>query len=51
MKKGEEEEEENMCIFTKNMVLILAYCTASLAEDPGFESRLSRDFSGVESYQ
>ena len=23
----------------------------SRAEDPGFESRLSRDFSGVESYQ
>ena len=24
---------------------------ASRAEDPGFESRLRRDFSGVESYQ
>ena len=25
--------------------------SASRAEDPGFESRLRRDFSGVESYQ
>ena len=25
--------------------------SASRAEDPGFESRLSRDFFGVESYQ
>ena len=25
--------------------------SASTAEDPGFESRLHRDFSGVESYQ
>ena len=25
--------------------------SASRAEDPGFECRLSRDFSGVESYQ
>ena len=25
--------------------------SASIAEDPGFESRLRRDFFGVESYQ
>ena len=32
-------------------ILCSSSWTASRAEDPGFESRLSRDFSGVEPYQ
>ena len=30
---------------------VMVKASASRAEDPGFESRLRRDFSGVESYQ
>ena len=30
---------------------LVVKASASRAEDPGFESRLHRDFSGVESYQ
>ena len=30
---------------------LVVYASVSRAEDPGFESRLRRDFSGVESYQ
>ena len=30
---------------------LVVTASASTAEDPGFESRLRRDFSGVESYQ
>ena len=33
------------------LVGLVVKATASRAEDPGFESRLRRDFPGVESYQ
>ena len=33
------------------LVGLVVKTSASRAEDPGFESRLRRDFSGVESYQ
>ena len=33
------------------LVGLVVKVSASRAEDPGFESRLRRDFSGVESYQ
>ena len=33
------------------LVGLVVKASASRAEDPGFESRLWRDFSGVESYQ
>ena len=33
------------------LVGLVVKASASRAEDPGFESRLHRDLSGVESYQ
>ena len=33
------------------LVGLVVKASASRAEDPGFDSRLRRDFSGVESYQ
>ena len=33
------------------LVGLVVKATASRTEDPGFESRLPRDFFGVESYQ
>ena len=33
------------------LVGLVVEASTSRAEDPGFESRLRRDFSGVESYQ
>ena len=33
------------------LVGLVVKASASRAEDPGFESRLRRDFFGVESYQ
>ena len=33
------------------LVGLVVKASASRAEDPGFESRVRRDFSGVESYQ
>ena len=33
------------------LVGLVVKASASRVEDPGFESRLRRDFSGVESYQ
>ena len=33
------------------LVGLVVKVSAPRAEDPGFESRLRRDFSGVESYQ
>ena len=35
---------------TTAFLAVLVQVSASRAEDPGFESRLCRDFSGVESY-
>ena len=37
--------------FTHRLVGLVVNASASRAEDPGFESRLRRDFFGVESYQ
>ena len=34
-----------------HLVGLVVKASASRAEDPGFESRLRRDFFGVESYQ
>ena len=36
---------------TDRLVGLVVKASASRAEDPGFESRLRRDFFGVESYQ
>ena len=36
---------------TDRLVGLVVKVYASRAEDPGFKSRLRRDFSGVESYQ
>ena len=36
---------------TDGLVGLVVKASASRAEDPGLESRLRRDFSGVESYQ
>ena len=38
-------------IKTDRLVGLVVKASASRAEGPGFESRLRRDFSGVESYQ
>ena len=37
--------------FGNRLVGLVVKASASKAEDPGFESRLQRDFSGVKSYQ
>ena len=37
--------------FWDPLVGLVVKASASRAEDPGFESRLRRDFFGVESYQ
>ena len=41
---------ETLCC-TDHLVGLVVKASASRAEDPGFESRVRRDFSGVESYQ
>ena len=38
-------------LFFDRLVGLVVKASASRAEDPGFDSRLRRDFSGVESYQ
>ena len=38
-------------IVTDRLVGLVVTASASRAEDTGFESRLRRDFSGVESHQ
>ena len=38
-------------LFLDRLDGLVVKASASRAEDPGFESRLRRDFSGVESYQ
>ena len=42
-----------MCLWyvVDSLVDLVVKASASRAEDPGFESCLCRDFSGVESYQ
>ena len=51
----ERQEEEDFfnwkSITAYRLVGLVVKASASRAEDPGFESRLRRDFSGVESYQ
>ena len=38
-------------LLSDRLVGLVVKASASRAEDPGFESRLRRDFFGVESYQ
>ena len=38
-------------LFSRRLVGLVVKASASRAEGPGFESRLRRDFFGVESYQ
>ena len=38
-------------LIADRLVGLVVKASASRAEDPGFESRLRRDFSGMESYQ
>ena len=39
-----------LCLIYGDDGLVVSVCNVSRAEDPGFESRLRRDFFGVESY-
>ena len=41
----------NTCTTTHRLTGLVVKASASRAEDPGFESRLRRDFFGVESYR
>ena len=43
-------ESLSVCV-TDRLVGLVVKASASRAEGPGFESRLRRDFFGVESYQ
>ena len=40
-----------LLVFLDHLFGLVVKASASRAEGPGFESRLRRDFSGVESYQ
>ena len=40
-----------LSVLQDRLVGLVVKASASRTEDPGFESRLRRDFSGVESYQ
>ena len=43
---------QSVCLSSLDrLVGLVVKASASRAEDPGFESRLRRDFFGVESYQ
>ena len=44
-------ESQAISRHTYRLVGLVVKASASRAEDPGYESRLRRDFSGVESYQ
>ena len=46
----EVETRVAICV-SDRLVGLVVKASASRAEDPGFESRLRRDFFGVESYQ
>ena len=48
---GGDEGPGNNVVIADRLVGLVVKASASRAEDPGFESRLGRDFSGVESYQ
>ena len=41
----------SLCSLLYRLVGLVVKASASRAKDPGFESRLRRDFFGVESYQ
>ena len=47
----ETEAAVEICSVTDRLFGPVVKAYASRIEDPGFESRLRRDFSGVESYQ
>ena len=42
---------QSVCPSRNRLVGLVVKASASRAEGPGFESRLRRDFFGVESYQ
>ena len=46
---GTDNEAESLQV--NRLIGLVVKASASRAEDPGFESRLSPDFFGVESYQ
>ena len=48
--KGRHSSPLTFCKLDR-LVGLVVKASASRAEDPGFESRLRRDFFGVESYQ
>ena len=48
---GEEEEVLGLPLSRYCLVGLVVKASSSREEEPGFESRLRRDFSGVESYQ
>ena len=46
-----EKDLPDLSLSLSRLVGLVVKASASRAEDPGFESRLRRDFFGVESYQ
>ena len=46
-----EPTEDSRLLVIDRLVGLVVKASASRAEGPGFESRLRRDFFGVESYQ
>ena len=49
--EGAIQDFYNLLTAPDRLVGLVVKASASRAEDPGFESRLRRDFFGVESYQ
>ena len=48
---SEADTKGRHSVVVDRLVALVVKASASRAEDPGFESRLRRDFFGVESYQ
>ena len=51
LSQGDQDDEALRQECSEPMLPLVVKVSASGAEDPGFESRLRRDFSGAESYQ
>ena len=49
--ESDSEGEGGATVYRDRLVGLVVKASASSAEGPGFESRLRRDFFGVESYQ
>ena len=49
--QGDYSVNRSLYVLYNLLVGLVVKASASRTEDPGFESRLRRDFSGVESYQ